>query len=80
MHPEDFTRICDSLARNDRVEAMGILRSAIEANRIEARDGIELMLALRKNSLAEMMEAIDTVKQGLPGAYRFMPNADYAFA
>ena len=80
MHPQDFNRICDSLARNDRVEAMGILRAAIEANRIEARDGIELMLALRQNSLEKVLEAIDAVKQGLPGAYRFMPNADYAFA
>ena len=79
MNPEDFAQIRECVARDDRVEAMRALREAIESKRIWARDGVELMLALRQGSRENVMEAVDAVKQGLPGAYRFMPNADHAF-
>ena len=80
MNPQDLAQIRDYAARGERVEAMGVLREAIEAKRIRACDGIELLLALRTGSRENVMEAVDAVKQGLPGAYRFTPNVDHAFA
>ena len=79
MNPTDFAQIRECVAREDRAEAMRALREAIEAKRIVARDGIELMLALRQGSHENAIQAVDAVKLGLPGAYRFMPTADHAF-
>jgi len=72
------TREC--IVRNDRAAALGLLRSAIQEGAIVPRDGVELMLAVRRASLGTVLEAIDAMQWNKAGAYRFIPRADHAFA
>jgi len=80
MHKKTFTLLHDRIVLGDRAEALNILRSAIDTDKISARDGIELMLAVRQGSPSEMIEALESMKWGLPGAYRYVPKTEYAFA
>jgi hypothetical protein len=72
------TREC--VVRDDRAGALGLLRSAIQEGTIVPRDGVELMLAVRRASMATVLEAIDVMQWNKTGAYRFIPRADHAFA
>ena len=80
MNLHNLAQIRECVAHGDRQEALRELRLAIEQNQIVARDGVELMLALRRGSPEKVMEAVEAIQRGLPGAYRFVPKADYAFA
>jgi len=80
MNPQSLVQIRDCVAHGDRTAALRVVRAAIVAEKIGAHDGIELMLALRQGSPDKVMEAVEAIQRGLPGAYRFMPKADYAFA
>ncbi len=80
MNQLTLTQIRDCVNRGDRTAALTALRAAIQEERITPRDGIELMLAIRQGSRPAMLEAVETMKWGLPGAYRYVPKADHAFA
>lgn len=80
MNPQNLAQIRECVAHGDRVEAMRRLRTAIVTEQIGAHDGVELMLALRQGSPEKVLEAVAAIERGLPGAYRFVPKADYAFA
>jgi hypothetical protein len=80
MHPKNLAQVRECVAHGDRSEALRALRFAIESDQIAARDGVELMLVVRRGSPEKMLEAIEAIERGLPGAYRFVPKADYAFA
>ena len=80
MPTQTLNQIDDHVARGNRAAALELVRAAICDGRIGARDGIELMLAVRQGTLADVKEALDTTRSGLPGAYRFAPFATHAFA
>jgi hypothetical protein len=79
MNQLTLNQIRDCLTQGDRLAALNALRSAINDENITARDGIELMLAVRQGSRPEMLKAVETMRWGLPGAYRYVPKADHAF-
>ena len=80
MKKQTLAQIRECLAHGDRVAALDAVRAAIDADQIGPRDGIELMLAVRQGSREVVLEAVETMKCGLPGAYRYVPKADHAFA
>jgi hypothetical protein len=80
MNLSNLAQIRECVAHGDRAGALRTLRVAIEQDQIGAHDGVELMLALRRGSPEKVMEAVEAIERGLPGAYRFVPKADYAFA
>ena len=80
MPPPNLAQIRDCIAHGDRTRALSALRLAIEGDQIAARDGVELMLALRGGAPEKMIEAVDAIERGMPGAYRFVPKANHAFA
>ena len=80
IHVQNLAQIRECVAHGDRAEALNALRAAIVEERIVAHDGVELMLALRQGSPEKVREAVDAIERGLPGTYRFVPKADYAFA
>jgi len=80
MNNRTLIEIRDCLTRADHAGALRLLRSAIDEGRIGARDGIELMLAMRRGSNAAVMEAVETMKRSVPGAYRYVSHTDHAFA
>jgi len=80
MYDLTLFKLDQCVARDDRAAALGILRAAVNEGQISPRDGIELMLAIRQGSADGVKEAIGAMRSGLPGAYRFVPRADYAFA
>lgn len=73
-------RVRECIARNDRTAALNVLRSAIQEENIVPRDGVELMLAVRRASQETVLEAIDSLQRNKSGAYRFIPRADHALA
>ena len=73
-------KLGECVARDDRAAALGILRAAVNDGQVSPRDGIELMLAIRQGSAEGVRAAFDAMRSGLPGAYRFVPRADDAFA
>jgi hypothetical protein len=80
MNPKNLAQVRECVANGDRSEALRALRAAIESDQIPARDGVELILAVRGGSPEKMLEAVEAIERGQPGAYRFVPKADYAFA
>lgn len=80
MSPLNLAEIRECVAHGDRGSALRALRAAIDHEDIGARDGIELMLAVRQGSPEIVAEAVEAMEWGLPGAYRFVPKADHAFA
>jgi hypothetical protein len=80
MNPQNLAQIRECVVHGDRTQALSAVRAAIVAEKIGAHDGVELMLALRQGSPEKLMEAVEAIQRGLPGAYRFMPKADHAFA
>ena len=80
MYDLTLVKIDECVAHGDRAGALRVLRSAVSDGLIGSHDAIELMLAVRQGSDDGVKEAIDLVRSSLPGAYRFVPKADYAFA
>lgn len=80
MNESTLTEVRDCVCRGDRTAALNALRSAISDDKITPRDGIELMLAIRQGSRPSMLAAVETINWGMPGAYRYVPKAEYAFA
>jgi len=80
MKKQTLTKIRECVAHGDRNAALNALRSAIDHSEIVPRDGVELMLAVRQGTPEVMAEAVDSMKWGVPGAYRYTPKTEYAFA
>lgn len=80
MYDLTLVKVDECVTHGDRAEAMRVLRSAISDGQIGPRDAIELMLAVRQSSADGVKEAIGVMRSGLPGVYRYVPKADYAFA
>ena len=80
MNPANLAQIRECIVHGDRNQALAALRAAIEGDAIPSRDGVELMLALRGGAPEKMLEAVDAIERGVPGAYRFVPKANHAFA
>ena len=76
----NFAEIRECVAHGDRATALCALRAAIDQEKIVARDGVELMLAVRQGSPEVIAEAVDALESGLTGTYRFVPKTDHAFA
>jgi len=70
----------ECVVRSDRAGALGVLRSAIQEGTIIPRDGVELMLAVRRGSHEAVLQAIDALGWNKSGFYRFIPKAEHAFA
>jgi len=80
MNKQTLTQVRDCVARGDRTAALNALRSAVDDNNLAARDAIEFMLAVRQGSEPVMQEAVEAMQWAQPGAYRYVPKADHAFA
>ena len=80
MNSLNLAQIRECVAHGDRPLALRALRAAIDEQQIVARDGVELMLAVRQGSPEVVAEAVEAMEWGLPGAYRFIPKADHAVA
>lgn len=80
MYELTLSQLRDCITHDDRPAALRVLRTAISNELIAPRDGIELMLAVRNAAQDTVMEAIGTMGAGLPGTYRYVPKAEYAFA
>ena len=80
MNSLNLAEIRECVAHGDRLSALRALRVAIDEEKIFARDGVELMLAVRQGSPEVIAEAVGAMERGLPGAYRFVPKADHAHA
>jgi hypothetical protein len=78
MNSLNLAQIRDSVALGDRATALAVLRTAIHQEQIVARDGIELMLAVRCGSPEVVADAVNAMAWGLPGAYRYVPKAENA--
>lgn len=80
MPQQTLIQISECVARGDRPAALSVVRTAIDEGEIVARDGIELMLAVRRGSAEAVMEAVEAMKRDLPGVYRYVPKTEYAVA
>jgi hypothetical protein len=80
MYDVTLLKVDECVTHGDRAGAMHELRTAVSQGAMGARDAIELMLAVRQDSDDGVKTAIGLVRSGLPGAYRFVPKADHAFA
>lgn len=80
MYDLTLVKLDECVARGDRAAAHALLRAAVRDGQIASRDGIELMLTLRQGTAEDVKEALYAMRLGLPGAYRFVPKADHAFA
>lgn len=80
MYDLTLSKLRRCMALEDRTGALQIVRDAIDTDRILTRDGIELLLVLREGTHATVIEAIDAMRLGLPGTYRYIPKADHVFA
>ena len=80
MNKQTLNQIRECVSRGDRAAALNAVRSAIDSEKILAREGIELMLAVRQGSEPVMLDAVNSMNWGLPGAYRYVPKTEYAFA
>jgi hypothetical protein len=80
MYDLTLTRLRGCVVQEDRTAAMQVLRVAASSGLIPPRDAVELMLVVRDGSHEMMLEAIDAMRAGVPGSYRYVPAADYAVA
>lgn len=80
MYDCTLSRVEECVARGDRTAALLALRAAVGEEQMAPRDAIELMLAVRQCPGDAVRGAIATMRSGPPGAYRFVPNLDDAFA
>jgi hypothetical protein len=80
MYDLTLIKVNECVTHGDRAGAMHVLRVAVSQGVMGARDAIELMLAVRQDSDDGVKAAIGVMRSGLPGAYRFVPKADHAFA
>lgn len=79
MYDPTLTRLRGCVVQEDRTAAMQVLRVAIKAGSIAPRDAIELMLVVRDGSPEMMIEAIDLMRAGVPGSYRYVPDTHPRF-
>jgi hypothetical protein len=79
MNSLNLAEICECVVQGNRTTALSALRAAIHQEKIVARDGVELMLAVRQGSPAAVAEAVEALEWGLPGAYRFVPKVAHDF-
>ena len=79
MNALNLAEIRECVAHGNRDAALRALRTAIDREQIVARDGVELMLAVRQGSPEVVAEAVEAMEWGLPGAYRFVPKAVHDF-
>jgi hypothetical protein len=77
MTPLNLAEIRNCVAHGNRAAALSVLRTAINQQKIVARDGVELMLAVRQGSPDVVADAVKAMEWGLSGAYRFVPKAVY---
>ncbi len=80
MYDITLNKLRRCVMRGDMSAALEIVRAAIDSDQIMPRDGVELLLVLRDGSPEVIVEAIDAMKCGLPGTYRYTPKAEHVFA
>ncbi len=80
MSALNLVQIRECVAHGDRAAALDALRAAIDQEEILPRDGVELMLAVRRGSPAVVAEAVEAMAWGVPGAYRYVPKVEHAVA
>lgn len=74
MYDPTLTRLRGCVVLEDRAAAARILRVALQAGQIAPRDAIELMLVVRAGSPEMMFAAIERLRAGVPGCYRYVPR------
>ena len=80
MYDLTLIRLRGCVVKEDRAAALRVLRIAMSTGLIQSRDAIELMLVVRDGSGPAMIEAIDAMRAGPSGSYRYVPVADHAAA
>lgn len=79
MYDLTLTKLRRCLARDDREASVQIVRAAIDGEQMMPRDGVELLLVLREGTTDMVVEAIEAMRLGLPGTYRYIPSAEHVF-
>jgi hypothetical protein len=80
MYDLTLTKLRRCVIRDDRAASMQIVRAAIDGEQIMPRDGVELLLVLREGTTEMIVEAIEAVRLGLPGTYRYIPCSEHVFS
>ncbi len=80
MSTAGLAQIRDCVAQGNRAAALSALRAAINGEKIGAREGVEVMLAVRQGSPAMVAEAIAAMEWGVTGTYRFVPQTNHVAA
>lgn len=79
MYDLTLTKLRRCVARGDQAAALQTVRDAITSDLILPRDGVELLLVLREGSTQMVIDAIDAMRLGLPGSYRYVPKTEHVF-
>ncbi len=80
MYDLTLTGLRGCISQEDRKAALQLLRGALNGELIQPRDAVELMLVVRDGTREQMLDAITTLRSGVPGCYRYIPAADHAAA
>ncbi len=74
MYELTLTRLRGCVVQEDRAAAARILRVAFQAGQIAPRDAVELLLVVRDGSPEMMFGAIERLRDGVSGCYRYVPR------
>jgi hypothetical protein len=74
MYDLTLTRLRGCVVQEDRTAAARILRVAFQAGQIAPRDAVELLLVVREGSPEMMFDAIERLRAGVSGCYRYVPR------
>jgi hypothetical protein len=80
MYDLTLTGLRGCISQEDTKGALQLLRTALNSELMQPRDAVELMLVVRDGTREQMLEAIAKLRGGVPGCYRYIPVADYAYA
>ena len=74
MYDLTLTRLRGCVVQEDRAAAARILLLAMQSGQIAPRDAVELLLVVRDGSPEMMFGAINQLRDGVSGCYRYVPR------
>jgi len=80
MNDLTLRKIRAIVALEDLPAARQLLRNATEAGQVPPREAVELLLAMHEGRADAVIGAINAMRAGNSGGYRFIPAADHAAA
>ena len=74
MYDPTLTRLRGCVVQEDRAAAARTLHLAIQSGQIAPRDAVELLLVVRDGTPEMMLAAIERLRAGVSGCYRYVPR------